>query len=100
MTQRRKLHSQLPMLLGTSHGPHTRRDAQSAKRLQKNTIAGVEDSTVQEKEGHQQTTGGRGPEGRGHRLWSGSKEFGRAARGQHARICRALRFQISRVMLG
>ena len=47
----------------------------------------------------EETTGGRGPRAPGRNLDSGSRESGRAASGQQARIFQALRFQISRVML-
>ena len=89
--QRGQLYNQLPKLLRTSHEPRMRRDAQiGCRRTQSHALKATRSRG---RKGHkhtrdQKTTGGREPEGPG-----------RAARGQHARIYRALLFQISRVML-
>ena len=66
----------------------------------------LREDTVQKKKngrhdaGEQTSTAEReGPRAPGRNYDSRSRESGRAASGQQARICRALRFQFSRVML-
>ena len=61
--------------------------------------ARVKDNTAQGKVGHRGPQRGEGPRAQGRDKEPGSRVARRAARDQHARICLALRFQISRVML-
>ena len=100
--QRGELHGQLLELLGARRGPRENKDAENSCRRTRTSTSGTTRAREKSESGTSRTRKAprkKGPEGRQAETRCQDPEWGGLRGAKQERICRALRFQVSYVML-